>query len=71
MSVDVVGKYAYDLFSPYDDRRVPVVVDVVLVGRTKILKVGQCNRSIVSRVRRLHTASGLTMSRFLPIVFCR
>lgn len=40
VSVDVVGKYAYDLFSPYDDRRVPVVVDVVLVGRTKILKVG-------------------------------
>ncbi|GFR40085.1 hypothetical protein Agub_g633, partial [Astrephomene gubernaculifera] len=37
--VDVVGKYCYDLHSPHDDRRAPVVVDVVLVGRTKILKI--------------------------------
>lgn len=39
MSIDVVGKYCYDLHSPHDERRAPVIVDVVLVGRTKILKI--------------------------------
>ncbi|GLC63393.1 hypothetical protein PLESTF_000031500 [Pleodorina starrii] len=39
VSVDVVGKYCYDLHSPTDDRHAPVVVDVALVGRTKILKI--------------------------------
>ncbi|EFJ52490.1 hypothetical protein VOLCADRAFT_102987 [Volvox carteri f. nagariensis] len=39
VSVDVVGKYCYELHSPTDDQRAPVVVDVVLVGRTKILKI--------------------------------
>ncbi|GIL71927.1 hypothetical protein Vretifemale_2372 [Volvox reticuliferus] len=39
VSVDVVGKYCYDLHSPTDERRTPVIVDVALVGRTKILKI--------------------------------
>ncbi|GLI64033.1 hypothetical protein VaNZ11_007171 [Volvox africanus] len=39
VSVDVVGKYCYDLHSPTDERRAPVIVDVALVGRTKILKI--------------------------------
>ncbi|KXZ47067.1 hypothetical protein GPECTOR_38g304 [Gonium pectorale] len=39
VSVDVVGKYCYSLRSPHNDRNLPVIVDVVLVGRTKILKI--------------------------------
>ncbi len=39
VSVDVVGKYAYELRSPSGDLRTPLIVDVVLTGRTKLLKV--------------------------------
>ncbi len=34
--VDVVGKYLYKITSPSGDRVVPLIVDVDLVGRTKV-----------------------------------
>lgn len=37
--IDIVGKYSYHLYAPHEDRRAPVLVDVVLVGRTKIIKI--------------------------------
>ncbi len=39
VSTDVVGKYCYYLDMPLEDRRVPVIVDVALMGRTKIIKL--------------------------------
>lgn len=32
MCIDIVGKYSYTLLAPHEDRRVPVIVDVVLVS---------------------------------------
>lgn len=37
--VNVVGKYKYNMLSPADNTTVPVLVDVILVGRTKIITV--------------------------------
>lgn len=61
MSTDVVGKYCYDLHSPLDDKRTPVIVDVVLVGRTKILKIHSAlyvqNHTLLRMGLRLHMPS--------------
>lgn len=35
--MSVVGKYRYHMYSPAEHNRVPVVVDIILVGRTKII----------------------------------
>jgi len=37
--INVVGKYKYSMLSPADNTSVPVLVDVILVGRTKIITV--------------------------------
>lgn len=37
VAVNVVGKYRYSMVSPADNTWVPVVVDIILVGRTKII----------------------------------
>ena len=37
--INVVGKYKYTMTSPADNTVMPVVVDVILVGRTKIITV--------------------------------
>ena len=37
--VNVVGKYKYNMLSPADNVTVPVLVDVILVGRTKIITI--------------------------------
>lgn len=37
--INVVGKYKYSMISPADNTTVPVLVDVILVGRTKIITV--------------------------------
>lgn len=37
--MDMVGKYCYHVYSPVEDRNVPVIVDVALIGRTKIIKL--------------------------------
>ena len=37
--INVVGKYKYNMTSPADNTVMPVVVDVILVGRTKIITV--------------------------------
>ena len=39
VAVDIVGKYCYYLDAPLEERRVPVIVDVALIGRTKIIKL--------------------------------
>lgn len=39
VSTDVVGKYCYWCDMPLEDRRVPLIVDVALIGRTKIIKL--------------------------------
>ena len=35
--MSVVGKYRYQMLSPHEHNRVPVLVDIILVGRTKII----------------------------------
>ena len=35
--MSVVGKYRYFMHSPAEHDRAPVVVDIILVGRTKII----------------------------------
>ena len=35
--MSVVGKYRYHMHSPAEHDRAPVVVDIILVGRTKII----------------------------------
>ncbi len=37
VAVNVVGKYRYSMVSPADNTFVPLVVDIILVGRTKII----------------------------------
>lgn len=37
--INVVGKYKYSMISPADNTTVPVLVDVILVGRTKIITI--------------------------------
>lgn len=37
VAVSVVGKYRYHMLSPSENNRVPVLVDIILVGRTKII----------------------------------
>lgn len=37
VAVNVVGKYRYSMISPADNTFVPLVVDIILVGRTKII----------------------------------
>lgn len=37
VAVNVVGKYQYQMMSPAENSRVPVIVDIILVGRTKII----------------------------------
>ena len=37
VAVSVVGKYRYFMHSPAEHDRAPVVVDIILVGRTKII----------------------------------
>jgi hypothetical protein len=38
-AVDVVGKYRYEVQDASGEVSLPVIVDVILVGRTKILKL--------------------------------
>lgn len=37
VSVNVVGKYRYRMTSPADSTWLPVIIDIILVGRTKII----------------------------------
>ena len=37
VAVSVVGKYKYTMVSPREHATVPVIVDIILVGRTKII----------------------------------
>lgn len=37
VAINVVGKYKYRMLSPADNTTVPVIVDIILVGRTKII----------------------------------
>ena len=37
VAVSVVGKYRYQMLSPREGNRVPLLVDIILVGRTKII----------------------------------
>ena len=37
VSVNVVGKYRSRMPSPADDTWLPVIIDIILVGRTKII----------------------------------
>lgn len=37
VAISVVGKYRYQMYSPAEQNRVHVVVDIILVGRTKII----------------------------------
>lgn len=37
VAVSVVGKYCYHMHSPSEHQTLPVIVDIILVGRTKII----------------------------------
>ena len=37
VAVSVVGKYRYTLSAPREQRALPLLVDIILVGRTKII----------------------------------
>jgi hypothetical protein len=37
VAVNVVGKYRYRMTSPADSAWVPLIIDIILVGRTKII----------------------------------
>lgn len=58
VAVSVVGKYRYQMYSPAEHDRAPVVVDVILVGRTKIITLHSGlwleNRTDRSLAFRLH-----------------
>lgn len=55
--VNVVGKYRYYMASPRELVRVPIIVDIILVGRTKIITLHSCvwleNKTDVSMSFRL------------------
>ncbi|WIA12623.1 hypothetical protein OEZ85_006280 [Tetradesmus obliquus] len=42
MAVDVVGKYRYDVRDPLGGPSLPLLLDVLLVGRTKMLRLHSC-----------------------------
>lgn len=48
VSVDIVGKYSYKMQSAHPDAKleVPVIVDVELVGRTKVLRIHRWVRDL-------------------------
>jgi len=57
VSVNVVGKYRYLMSSPADNTTVPLIVDIILVGRTKIITLhsaiwveNSINRDILLRL---------------------
>lgn len=37
VAVSVVGKYCYHMHSPAEHQTLPLIVDIILVGRTKII----------------------------------
>jgi hypothetical protein len=37
VAVNVIGKYRYHMTSPADSTWVPLIIDIILVGRTKII----------------------------------
>ena len=41
-AVDVVGKYRYELRDPLGGACLPILLDVLLVGRTKMLRLHSC-----------------------------
>lgn len=40
--MDVVGKYRYEAREPLGGSRLPLMLDVLLVGRTKMLRLHSC-----------------------------
>ena len=58
VAVSVVGKYRYQMLSPREHNRVPVLVDIILVGRTKIITLHSAmwvdNRTDKHLTFRLH-----------------
>lgn len=42
VAVNVVGKYRYRMTSPADSTSVPLIIDIILVGRTKIITLHRC-----------------------------
>ncbi|KAG1653118.1 hypothetical protein FOA52_012193, partial [Chlamydomonas sp. UWO 241] len=59
--VDIVGKYVYNLENPAGELVVPLIVDVDLVGRTKVVRLHSalyaCNRTDLRLSLRLHIPS--------------
>lgn len=37
--VNQVGKYRYQLYNPHENHQVSLIVDIILVGRTKVISV--------------------------------
>jgi hypothetical protein len=67
-AVDVVGKYRYEVRDPLGGAALPLLLDVLLVGRTKMLRLHSClwlqNRSGM----RLQTELQLGSSCRMPVV---
>jgi len=67
-AVDVVGKYRYEVRDPLGGAALPLLLDVLLVGRTKMLRLHSClwlqNRSGM----RLQPVLQLGSSCRMPVV---
>lgn len=61
--VGQVGRYRYSLYSPHDNATVSIVVDIQLVGRTKVVSLHSCvwleNATDVAIKLRLHVPPSL------------
>lgn len=61
--VGQVGQYRYSLYSPHDNASVSIVVDIQLVGRTKVVSLHSCvwleNATDVAIKLRLHVPPSL------------
>lgn len=70
VSTDQVGKYRYSLSTPNGQQWVPLILDVNLVGRTKILKLHSAlwieNSSTVRLTLRLQMPSASASHTALP-----
>jgi hypothetical protein len=69
--VDVVGKYRYEARDPQGGLSLPVVVDVLLVGRTKMLKLHSAlwvqNNTGIKMGIRLQVSSLATGQSFVMV----
>lgn len=68
VAVDVVGRYQYQLRHPLGGPVLPLVLDVLLVGRTKMLRLHSCVWLSNATASRLQAVVTLGAGCALPVV---